>query len=144
MLAVNTPIVLSVVEKLTKRASFRSNTAYIITPTTPDSKATRQSYRFVNSPIFMMMFLGNQPTGGGLVCGGNRRFKVLWTLRLFNLTGHPVHLDDVVGLVSPAHRNSAHPDMFVTAVLFRENRPVGREPVGQTFQKVTALGKRKC
>ena len=77
MLAVNALMALSVVEKLTKRASFRNYSAYIITPPTPDSKATKQSYRFVNSLISAVMFLGNQPTGGGLVCGGNRRFKVL-------------------------------------------------------------------
>ena len=67
-----------------------------------------------------------QPTGGGLVCGGNRRFKVLGGLRLFNLTGHSVHLDDVVVLVLPAHGYSAHSNMLVTTVLIRQNSPVGR------------------
>ena len=125
MLAVSAWIGFSV-EKLTKRASFHNYSAYIITLTTPDSKATRQSYRFVNSLIFRVMFLGNQPTGGGLVCGGDRRFKVLGGLRLFNLTGHAVHLDDVVVLVLPAHRNRAHSGILIAAVLVRQNGAVGR------------------
>lgn len=131
---------LSVVEKLTKRASFRNYSAYIITLPTPDSKAPRHRYRFVNNLIFYDVSLETSPPEGGLVCGGKRRFKVLGTLRLFNFVGLSVHLDDVVVLVLPAHRNRAHPNMFVTAVLIRQNRPVGREPVGQTFQKVAALG----
>lgn len=89
------------------------------------------------------MFLGNQPTESGLVCGCKRRFKVLWRSSLFDFTGRTVHLDDSIVLVLPAHCNRAHPDMLVAAVLIRQDGAMGREPVGKPLQKTTALAERE-
>ena len=91
----------------------------------------------------MMFSLETSPPEGGLVCGGNRRFKVLWTLRLFDFMGLTVHLDDVVVLVLPAHHNGAHSGILTAAVLFRQDGAMGHEPVGKTLQKTTALGERE-
>ena len=64
-----------------------------------------------------MMFLGNQPTEGGLVCGCKRRFKVLWRSSLFDFTGRTVHLDNVVVLVLPTHHNSTLADSPLAVTL---------------------------
>ena len=78
-----------------------------------------------------------------MVCGDDRRFKVLWRLRLFDFTGHSIHLDDVVVLVLPAHHDGAHSGILIATVLFRQDGAMGREPVGKPLQKTTALAERE-
>ena len=71
----------------------------------------------------------------------NRRYKVL---RLFNFTGHSVHLDNTVVLVLPAHCHNTNASIFVTALFVRQNCARRSEPCGESLQKITAFRKRKC